>query len=112
LRAAHTLDSEVRSLQAAHAAKAATDDGWPVPPAWFVQDSHCIAVHESGDGTNPAAGGNIYGMLDGWAQAGGSGVAGEHSRAEQLYRVWVLYNWALGVTGDGWSPWRGDGCYS
>lgn len=62
---------------------------WPSPPAWWVNGlGHCIAVHESGNGTTTR---NIYGMLAGWVVAGGTGWAGSASRAEQTYRAWLLY---------------------
>lgn len=72
---------------------------WPTPPTWWVHSAHCIAVHESGDGTNPAAHGNIYGMLAGWAVVGGVGQPGSATRAEQTYRAWLLYRRY------GWAPW-------
>jgi len=77
---------------------------WPTPPAWFVHSPvlACIELRESGDGR---ASSNLYGMLDGWAAAGGRGTAASASPAEQLYRAWLLYSRF------GWSPWRPyDGC--
>lgn len=75
---------------------------WPVPPAWFRHDVACIRLHES---TNGRGSPNLYGMLDGWAQAGGRGWAGDASWGEQLYRTWLLYRWSLRRFGDGWLPW-------
>jgi hypothetical protein len=71
---------------------------WPIPPAWFRRDAACIEMGESTDGAGSS---NLYGMLDGWGAAGGSSSpdAWHASPAEQLYRVWVLYNLY------GWGPW-------
>jgi hypothetical protein len=86
---------------------------WPQPPAWFLPDIACIERGESHDGHDPNANGNLFGMLDGWGQAGGSYPVGGHSYHEQLYRAWVLYNWASEPAqgGNGWSPWTtAPGC--
>lgn len=76
---------------------------WPVPPKWFRADIHCIGMYESGNGSD---GRNLYGMLDGWRQAGGTGSASQASAGEQLYRAWLLYNWSRREFGDGWLPWK------
>lgn len=80
---------------------------WPTPPAWWTHSSfiQCVRHAESHDGADPNAHGNVYGMLDGWAAAGGQGRAGDASRAEQNYRAWLLWK-RYGV-----QPWRPfDGC--
>jgi hypothetical protein len=84
---------------------------WPSPPQNLLADFRCIGKGESGNG---AASSNLYGMLDGWAAAGGgAGLASrdhrpnawEASPAEQLYRAWLLEQ------KDGWSPWTtAPGC--
>ena len=83
-------------------AAAAAQDAWRVPPATLLGAFQCLARWESGSGTTSR---NIYGLLDGWAVAGGSGYAADHSPAEQLYRAWRLYQWSLARYGDGWLPW-------
>lgn len=81
---------------------AAHSESFPAPPkAWLNGEfAKCVRLRESHNGKDPAARGNIYGMLDGWAEAGGTGRAGDHSRAEQDYRAYRLYR-RYGV----W-PWR------
>jgi hypothetical protein len=102
LKASGHLLAAVRSLQSTAASTPLALAGhwkgppWPVPPAWFRRDAACIEMGESTDGAGSA---NLYGMLDGWAAAGGQGWAGAASPSEQLYRVWVLWNM------DGWGPW-------
>jgi len=59
-------------------------------------------MRESGDGT---ASRNVYGMLEGWAAAGGAASAANASRAEQDYRAWLLWRRY------GYAPWAPyDGC--
>lgn len=84
---------------------------WPSPPSWFVKDMHCIGFYESHNGADPSAGGNLYGMLQGWAQVGGYGFAGNASPEEQMYRTWLLYNWAIRNKGYSarWTPWDNPG---
>lgn len=66
----------------------------------------CVRHNESHNGADPNAHGNIYGMKAGWASAGGTGFAGNASRAEQDYRAYILWR----HYGD--SPWRPyDGCH-
>jgi len=68
----------------------------------------CIRQAESGNGTTSR---NVYGMLDGWAQADGHGSAAAASRAEQDYRAWLLWCWARRTFGDGYAAWHPyDGC--
>jgi hypothetical protein len=68
----------------------------------------CVRTHESGNGRYSR---NIYGMLDGWAQAGGRGKPEDATRAEQDYRAWLLFNWAARRYGSGTAAWRPyDGC--
>lgn len=77
---------------------------WPSPPGWWLnsQFAQCVRQHESGNGTTTR---NIYGMQAGWAVAGGSGWAGDATRAEQNYRAYLLFK----RYGDGaWRPY--DGC--
>ena len=58
-----------------------------------------------GESTDGAGSSNLYGMLDGWAAAGGTDSAWGASPGEQLYRAWVLWNM------DGWGPWAtAPGC--
>lgn len=77
---------------------------WPRPPSSWLHSrfAECVRQRESGNGSGSS---NIYGMLDGWAVAGGRGRAGDATRAEQdyrAYRLWQRY---------GASPWRPyDGC--
>jgi hypothetical protein len=74
---------------------------FPAPPHWWLAGpGACVRQWESGNGrTSP----NLYGMLAGWAAAGGvAGRAGQASRAEQDYRAYRLY---LRL---GWEPWRGQ----
>lgn len=81
---------------------------WPKPPAWWLHGSFaaCVRLRESHNGADPNAHGNIYGMQAGWAAAGGTGYAGDASRAEQDYRAYRLYQ-RYGV-----GPWRPyDGCW-
>ena len=77
---------------------------WPRPPAWWLQSDfmRCVRAVESANGRTSS---NVYGMLDGWRVAGGSGSAGAATRAEQDYRAWLL--WRRYGTG-AWRPW--DGC--
>ena len=104
-----TLPRVLRSLQAATSASSPLalsghwrGPPWPRPPAWFRHDAACIEMGESTDGAGSS---NLYGMLDGWAAAGGTDSAWGASPGEQLYRVWVLYNM------DGWGPWAtAPGC--
>ena len=104
-----TLPRVLRSLQAATSASSPLalsghwrGPPWPVPPAWFRHDAACIEMGESTDGAGSS---NLYGMLDGWAAAGGTDSAWGASPGEQLYRVWVLWNM------DGWGPWAtAPGC--
>lgn len=69
---------------------------------------NCVRIHESHNGADPKAHGNIYGMISphgGWDDVGGLGFAGDHSRAEQNYRAWLLWRKY------GMSPWcQYDGC--
>lgn len=72
---------------------------YPRPPAWWLRGAGaCIRQMESTDGRASA---NLYGMLDGWAVAGGHGWAGDASRGEQDYRAFRLWQRF------GWEPWRG-----
>jgi len=77
---------------------------WPSPPAWWMNssDMRCVRTIESGNGRTST---NLYGMLDGWAVAGGSGSARYASYAEQHYRAWLLWK-RFGMRA--WCPW--DGC--
>ena len=77
---------------------------WPSPPAWWLNSSYmtCVRIRESGNGR---ASSNLYGMLAGWSEAGGSGSAWSASRAEQHYRAWLLWR-RYGMRP--WCPW--DGC--
>ncbi len=82
----------------------APSQAWPKPPASWMTSAfaQCVRLRESGNGRGSS---NIYGMLDGWRAAGGSGDAWHASRAEQdyrAYRLWLRY---------GVIPWRPyDGC--
>lgn len=83
---------------------------WPTPPGWWFKSPvvDCILTVESGNGRYSS---NLYGMLDGWRQAGGTGSASSATRAEQDYRAYRLYLWALERFGYGWAPWHPfDGC--
>lgn len=77
---------------------------WPKPPAAWLHGAFatCVRLRESGNGRDSR---NLYGMLEGWAAAGGHGDAADASVAEQHYRAWLLFR-RYGV-----SPWRPyDGC--
>ena len=77
---------------------------WPRPPSWWLNSPgmKCVRTIESGNGR---ASNNLYGMLDGWAVAGGQGEARYASYAEQHYRAWRLWR-MYGMKA--WCPW--DGC--
>lgn len=78
---------------------------WPSPPSWWLNSPNmvCVRLHESGNGRGSS---NLYGMLEGWGAAGGSGSARYASRAEQHYRAWLLWK-RYGCH----APWgRYDGC--
>jgi hypothetical protein len=77
---------------------------WPKPPAWWINSPgmKCVRYIESKNG---AASTNLYGMLDGWGEAGGRGSAWNASPAEQHYRAWLLWR-RYGMSA--WCPW--DGC--
>ena len=78
---------------------------WPEPPSWWKYSSYmtCVRVRESGNGR---ASTNLYGMLDGWREAGGYGSAWRATAAEQHYRAWLLWR-RFGCH----APWgRYDGC--
>ena len=68
---------------------------WPDPPRWWLYGSQmtCVRYRESSNGAGSR---NIYQMTNpgGWSEAGGSGWAGNASRAEQDYRAWRLWNMA------------------
>lgn len=77
-------------------------------PGWWLHSpfAQCVRLRESHNGADPNARGNIYGMQDGWAAAGGTGRAGDATRKEQDYRAYLLWK----RYGD--SPWRPyDGCH-
>lgn len=77
---------------------------WPKPPSWWLNSPgmKCVRNIESGNGR---ASRNLYGMLDGWAEAGGRGSAWNASYEEQHYRAWLLWR-RYGMSA--WCPW--DGC--
>jgi len=78
---------------------------WPKPPSWWMNSSYmtCVRIRESGNG---AASSNLYGMMAGWAEAGGRGSAWSASREEQHYRAYLLWR-KYGCH----QPWgRYDGC--
>jgi hypothetical protein len=77
---------------------------YPTPPSWWINSPgmKCVRTIESSNGR---ASSNLYGMLDGWAVAGGKGEARYASREEQHYRAWLLWK-RYGMSA--WCPW--DGC--
>lgn len=78
---------------------------WPKPPSWWLNSPNmvCVRIRESGNGRGSS---NLYGMLQGWGEAGGSGSAWSASVAEQHYRAWIL--WKRFGCHDPWG--RYDGC--
>jgi len=98
------------------AATAQAARSWPVPPAAFVAEAHCIHAYEVGlsaypsavawalrwhDKSNPSSRGGMQFEYGTWDGVGGRGDPADASRDEQVWRAYLVWK----RDGGSWREW-------